>query len=269
MIPKRRAAAIGFGLAGLAAGTLAALTQSRWLSFVAGACSLAAGGTAAWPVPAPSGPPGPAAAGARAGAGAGGAAGGAASGGPPSNLLGSPPRAPAAASPAPSSGVPAVVSGPAGGAPAPFVDAETGLYDDDWFHTFVEARVNVARRQLRPIAVVLFAVTDAGGRGNIDPAAVTATIRGTLREADTACRLADGRFGFVLEDTSEAGAILTVERLRQAIVNAGLSGRHRAGVACYPAHAFSAEEVLVKARAAYDAAWDWPHGRTEVARADS
>src|SRR4051812_43404633 len=196
MAPKRRAAAIGFGLAGLVAGTLAALTQSRWLSFVAGACSLAAGGTAAWPVPTAPGPaaPGPTAAGARAGADAGSGAGGAASGGPPSNLLGSPPRAPPAPPPAPSSGVPArlggprrgppaaarrarawgaraVGGGPAGGAPAPFVDAETGLYDDDWFHTFVEARVNVARRQLRPIAVVLFAVTDAGGRGNIDPAA--------------------------------------------------------------------------------------------------
>jgi hypothetical protein len=265
MAPNRRAAAIGFGVAGFAAGTLAALTQSRWLSIVAGGFALAAGGTAAWPVP----PRSAAAASSPAGA----ASGPATTLGPASGLLANPARPPAASSPAAAASAsgspPAVVSGPAGGAPAPFVDAETGLYDDDWFHTFVEARVNVARRQLRPIAVVLFAVTDAGGAGNVDPAAVTATIRGTLREADTACRLADGRFGFVLEDTSEAGAILTVERLRQAILNAGLSGRHRAGVACYPAHAFSAEEVLVKARAAYDAAWDWPHGRTEVARADS
>jgi hypothetical protein len=261
MAPNRRAAAIGFGVAGFAAGTLAALTQSRWLSFVAGGFALAAGGTAAWPVPSSAGAAAPS---------AGATSGPASTVGPPSGLLTPPVRPPAPSAPASASASPpAVVSGPAGGAPAPFVDAETGLYDDDWFHTFVEARVNVARRQLRPIAVVLFAVTDAGGGGNVDPAAVTATIRGTLREADTACRLADGRFGFVLEDTSEAGAILTVERLRQAIVNAGLSGRHRAGVACYPAHAFSAEEVLVKARAAYDAAWDWPHGRTEVARADS
>ena len=95
-------------------------------------------------------------------------------------------------------------------------------------------------------------------------------IRTTLREADTACRLADGRFGFVLEDTPEDGAIWTVERLRRALSDANGNERDAvqtrwAGIACYPAHAFSASETFAKAQAAFEAAKDWPQDRIEVA----
>jgi two-component system cell cycle response regulator len=135
--------------------------------------------------------------------------------------------------------------------------------------------VSRARRHLRPVAIVLFDVMQgvrSGSPTRVAPEPVVQAIRTTLREADTACRLADGRFGFVLEDTPEDGAIWTVERLRRALTDANGSERDGvqtrwAGIACYPAHAFSASETLAKAQAAFEAAKDWPQDRIEVATA--
>jgi diguanylate cyclase (GGDEF)-like protein len=152
-----------------------------------------------------------------------------------------------------------------------FVDAQTGLFNEQYFRVAVESRVLAARRHLRPVAVVLFAVVEEGDDGDwaiADPAPVAEAIRDTLREADTACRLDDGRFGFVLEDTPEDGAIWTVERVRRALSSTeGLQTRW-AGVACYPAHAFSAEEAMTKAEQAFHQAKEWAQDRIEVALPD-
>ena len=149
----------------------------------------------------------------------------------------------------------------------------TGLFSEDYFHIAVETRVSAARRHLRPVAIVLFDVVQgvrSGEPTRVAPEPVVQAIRTTLREADTACRLADGRFGFVLEDTPEDGAIWTVERLRRALTDSNEAERdvvqtRWAGIACYPAHAFSASETLAKAQAAFEAAKDWPQDRIEVA----
>ena len=156
---------------------------------------------------------------------------------------------------------------------SPITDS-TGLFSEDYFHIAVETRVSAARRHLRPVAVVLFDVVQgvrSGSPKQVAPEPVVKAIRTTLREADTACRLADGRFGFVLEDTPEDGAIWTVERLRRALTDNGADPdapqTRWAGIACYPAHAFSASETLAKAQQAFDAARDWPQDRIEVATA--
>ncbi len=149
----------------------------------------------------------------------------------------------------------------------------TGLFSEDYFKIAVETRVSAARRHLRPVAIVLFDVVQgvrSGTPTRVAPEPVVQAIRTTLREADTACRLADGRFGFVLEDTPEDGAIWTVERLRRALTDGNEAERDAvqtrwAGIACYPAHAFSASETLAKAQAAFEAAKDWPQDRIEVA----
>ena len=129
-------------------------------------------------------------------------------------------------------------------------------------------------RHLRPVAIVLFGNVMQGVRSGsptrVAPEPVVQAIRTTLREADTVCRLADGRFGFVLEDTPEDGVIWTVERLRRGATDANGNQRvgcrrGRVGIACYPAHAFSASETLAKAQAAFEAAKDWPQDRIEVA----
>lgn len=152
------------------------------------------------------------------------------------------------------------------------IDLETGLFNEDFFKVAVETRVSAARRHLRPVAIVLFDVVDdlnSGAPHRVDPEPVATAIKATLREADIACRLDDGRYAFVLEDTPEDGAIWTIERLRRTLTSIADTNQVRwAGVACYPAHAFSASEALQKAERAYASARDWAQDRIEVASSD-
>lgn len=151
-------------------------------------------------------------------------------------------------------------------------DQVTGLFSEDYFRIAVDSRIAAARRHLRPVAVVLLEVIQ-GLRTTSPQAAppvlVSETINDTLREADTACRLLDGRFALVLEDTSENGAIWTVERIRRNLAEAQQGLTLRAGIACYPAHAFGSTELLQRASDALIAARDWNQDRIEVASAES
>ena len=145
-------------------------------------------------------------------------------------------------------------------------DPETGLLNEAYFQAALEQRVAAARRLLRPFSVALL---DLDPAAEIEPRAVAAALRQTLRESDTACRMDAGGFGILLEDTPEDGAVWTVERVRRAL---GL-GRPNppviwAGVASYPAHALEAAQVRDRARRALALARDWMTGRIEVAGAD-
>jgi two-component system cell cycle response regulator len=147
-------------------------------------------------------------------------------------------------------------------------DPETGLFGEPYFEVTVFGRVAAARRHLRPVAVVLVDVATGvrvGEPSPLAPAVVADALRATLREADTTCRLDDGTFGLVLEDTPENGAVWTVERLRRAIAVSHDGVTLRAGVACYPAHAFDAGELRDRAAAALAAAREWRQDRIEVA----
>ena len=151
-------------------------------------------------------------------------------------------------------------------------DTVTGLFSEDYFLIAVDARIAAARRHLRPVGVVLLEVIE-GLRSerpqSAEPVLVGETINSTLREADTACRLVDGRFALVLEDTSENGAIWTVERIRRNLAEVQEGLTLRAGIACYPAHAFGSTEILQRAGEALGAARDWSQDRIEVASAES
>jgi diguanylate cyclase len=94
---------------------------------------------------------------------------------------------------------------------------------------------------------------------------VTDILRRTLREADTACRLRTGYFALLLEDTPENGAIWTVERMRRQLAELRSGLTIWAGVACYPAHAFSPEDILGAAEGALVSAREWRQDRIEVA----
>lgn len=151
------------------------------------------------------------------------------------------------------------------------VDPLTGLYTQEYFEVAIETRVLAARRNLRPVAIVLFDVVEGvlmEGSERADPVPIADAIRRTLREADTACRLADGRFAFVLEDTPEDGAMWTVERVRRALNPITEDQTRWAGIACYPAHAFNAKDTLAKAEEAFLRAREWAQDRIEVAIAD-
>jgi two-component system cell cycle response regulator len=148
------------------------------------------------------------------------------------------------------------------------VDRTTGLFSETFFRVALESRIAAARRHLRPVAMVLLEVVE--GLPQNEPTAVDAnlvseTIRSTLREADTACRLRNGYFALLLEDTPENGAIWTVERMRRQLVESRRGLTVWAGIACYPAHAFTPDEILTAAERALVAAREWRQDRIEVA----
>jgi len=164
--------------------------------------------------------------------------------------------------------------GPVPPAPLPdsssntLTDHSTGLFSQEYFDVALDARLSAARRHLRPVAVVLIEVVEGLADGSpraAAPRTVADSISATIRDADTACRMTDGRFGLVLEDTPENGAIWTVERIRRHLAGVSSGLTLWAGVACYPAHAFDAGEILTQADAALTAAREWRQDRIEVA----
>ncbi len=151
------------------------------------------------------------------------------------------------------------------------LDGDTGLFNEHYFTVSVHTRIAAARRHLRPVSVVLLDLVDSIDTPESAPAKpqpVADSIKATLRDSDTACRLADGKFALLLEDTPENGAIWTIERIRRHLSSNYESVTMWAGVACYPAHAFDRDRLLEQAASALKSAKDWRQDRIEVATAD-
>ena len=148
-------------------------------------------------------------------------------------------------------------------------DPDSGLLNGAYFRAALPHRVATARRVLRPLSVALLSLGDQEARPvAIRPEVAQQVAYGlleTLRESDTPCRLDDGGFGLLLEDTPESGAVWTVERLRRLLADRGIELTVWAGVASYPAHALEAREVLQRAEAALQSAMEWSQSRIEVA----
>ena len=154
---------------------------------------------------------------------------------------------------------------------ASLTDHDSQLFSEAYFRVALDARIASARRHLRPVAIALIDVYEGlagAGSSPANPGRAAESIRETVRDADTACRLADGTFAIILEDTPENGAVWTVERVRRNLVSRFGSHTMWAGVACYPAHAFSSEELMDQARLALDSAREWKQDRIEVAIAE-
>lgn len=156
------------------------------------------------------------------------------------------------------------------------VDVETGLPDRHFFDLAVDGRVAAARRHLWPVAVVLLEIglDELEARQRRDAVVgFTAIMRRTLREADVACRIAPRTFALLLEDTNEAGGVWAAERLQVALAKDAYGAEGlAAGVASYPTHGLQATEVLARARGALNraVAADSGHGlgSVEVASMD-
>ncbi len=192
--------------------------------------------------------------------------------GPPLSALDRPQQT--SAVPLPPSVIPDALTGPAGPASSTsreadlLADPQTGLFSEGYFRVALDARISAARRHLRPVAVVILDVVqglDSGHPTPSNPKLVAESIAATVRDADTACRMDDGRFALVLEDTPENGAIWTVERIRRRLAESAPGQTLWAGVACYPAHAFDSDEILAQTELALGAAREWRQDRIEVA----
>jgi GGDEF domain-containing protein len=139
-------------------------------------------------------------------------------------------------------------------------DVDLPLLDEAFLRAALPNRVAMARRALRPLSLVLgHAALPAAGEF------VTAAMPSLLRESDTACRLDDGGFALLLEDTQESGAVWAVERIRRQAAEQGMDVILWAGIATYPTHALSADDLVATAQRALAAARQWPASRTEVA----
>jgi len=150
------------------------------------------------------------------------------------------------------------------------IDTDTGLFSENFFNAALESRIASARRHLRPISVIIFDVSKNKKNDTTNPAEpshVADAIKKTLREADTACLLQNGHYVLVLEDTPETGAVWTIERIRRALDESNKELTVWAGVACYPAHAFSKEGIVKAAEDALVSARDWNQDRIEIAAA--
>ncbi|CAN5767518.1 hypothetical protein BH23ACT2_BH23ACT2_21030 [soil metagenome] len=151
-------------------------------------------------------------------------------------------------------------------------DPETGLFNQVFFDASLLKRVSAARRGLRPLSVAVADVVSRSHEGTpVGPAPaseVGETMTAVLREADLVARADDGRYLILLEDTSENGAVWTLERLRRQLVEDVPGHTVWVGVSCYPAYGFSAAQLVGQARRALDAAREWHQDRIEVTAED-
>ena len=132
-------------------------------------------------------------------------------------------------------------------------DPVSGLLRERFVAVLIQQRVAGARRRLHPVAVIAL---EADGVRGLDPhrvdfamQALGGVIRETLREADCACRVGDVVVIAALDDTTEDGARIAIERiqagLRLATGDVGLTVS--AGIACYPTHALEAPDLVARA----------------------
>ena len=139
-------------------------------------------------------------------------------------------------------------------------DAASGLLNEDYFHAALPNRVATARRVLRPISIAVLMVDDETATPTVAQALLA-----MLRESDTACRMGDGRFVLLLEDTPEDGAVWTVERVRRLLGEQAPGVTMWAGLASYPAHALEAADLVALAETALAIAHTFGASRIEVA----
>ena len=138
-------------------------------------------------------------------------------------------------------------------------DADSGLLNEAYLRAALPNRVATARRALRPLSLGLIYID-----GDV-ATQLTYALLDTLRESDTACRMNDGSFAVLLEDTPDTGAAWTIERVRRLLGDQGIETPMWAGVASYPAHGLEADDLMRLAVLALHDAQLWDSSRIEIA----
>ena len=123
-------------------------------------------------------------------------------------------------------------------------DPASGLFSEAMLTALLPSRVATARRTLRQLGLVLVRVD------GLDPDQVAGLVTSAIRDSDMAARLDDGTVALILEFTPSEGCLIVVERLRTRVRRDHPEADVRAGVACYPAHAISADELIEVGREA-------------------
>lgn len=155
--------------------------------------------------------------------------------------------------------------------PELILDGSSGLFNQAFFEASLVKRISAARRGLRPLTLALMEVRCRLGEPeetDADPHRVATVIEATVRDADTVARTTDGLFAILLEDTPENGAIWTLERIRRRLTEDIDQATVRAGVSCYPAYGFDADQLWSQAGEALDVARECRQDRIEVTTAE-
>lgn len=124
-------------------------------------------------------------------------------------------------------------------------DPESGMFSEAMLRALLPSRVATARRTLRQLGLVLVTIGDGPS-----PEQISALADTTVRDSDISARLDDGTVVLVLEFTPADGCQVVVDRMRGLLAEDHPGTGLAAGIACYPAHAISAEELLEVARGA-------------------
>jgi diguanylate cyclase (GGDEF)-like protein len=154
------------------------------------------------------------------------------------------------------------------------LDPASGLLRERHLPVLLQQVVATARRKVQPVSVVFWELDGLSGaeRQTREQAltALGAVAWRTLRESDAVFRLGDAVAVGVLVDTSEPGARIVAERVRDALRASavGDSLTVSAGIACYPTHALDAAELVGRAGRALELARDAGHDRDHVAIAE-
>jgi diguanylate cyclase (GGDEF)-like protein/PAS domain S-box-containing protein len=139
-------------------------------------------------------------------------------------------------------------------------DSLTGLYNRRYMEDVFEREFARATRESHPLSVIMLdmdelkVVNDSHGHHVGDRAlqALASCMRSTIRAEDIACRYGGDEFSIIMNGTSAEDAVRRVEEWREILTNhpveinaeSNALIRFSAGVASFPAHGISMQEVL-------------------------
>ncbi len=139
-------------------------------------------------------------------------------------------------------------------------DPLTGLYNRRYFEESLNRELHRANRTRRPISLVMLDLdhfkhfNDTFGHqvGDILLKEIAGVIKSRVRAGDLACRFGGEEFSLILAEVEIEGANKCVEGIREAIKHLSLHDRGQtlgtvtvsAGIAAYPKHGDSAEDLI-------------------------
>lgn len=142
-------------------------------------------------------------------------------------------------------------------------DSLTGLYNRRFFASALKLEVRRSRRYGLDLSLVMLdldgfkKVNDEHGHGYGDEVLrrVGRVVRKATRDSDMACRYGGEEFSIILPETERLGAHAVAERIRRRTASLDDEGDDRlalsvtvsGGVACFPADARDADDLVVRA----------------------
>jgi diguanylate cyclase (GGDEF)-like protein len=139
-------------------------------------------------------------------------------------------------------------------------DPLTGLYNRRYFEESLSRELHRANRTGRNVSLVMLDLdhfkhfNDTFGHqvGDILLKEVAGVLKGRVRAGDLACRYGGEEFSLIIAEADTEGAYKCVESIREAIKHLSLHNRGQtlgtvtvsAGIATYPPHAASSEDLI-------------------------